>query len=584
MSIQHEIQSVRHHAGLWARQEYTVLQCSGKDAVSWLHNQSTNEVQGLQSQQGNMQALLDRQGRVQCFFSLHRWENDCWIIIPKVQAPALLDRHETHCFLEEVNIQDVGGGAKQVSVEGPRTLLFLSSLLDVSPEETARLFPNELYSFKPMNLLGHDVLAFRMTESGEDGFLLVPAPEEAEMFFWKLCDAGEGYGVAVVSEAARETLRLEAGHPLFDFDIGQDRLISETPLEKCAISYSKGCYLGQEVVARVKAYTSPKWSLMGLCIDDTFADAVPGVGTDFLDATRKKIGTIRSSGFSPTLDVWIALAYLDREHRVPDTKLNLHTADAPEKVFEATVSLLPFCTPEPRETLAKQFYDEALMRFEADKEDEDESAIGLLKDAIVLSPGFEDAYEALGVILHRHHRVDEAIHYMQLLATLNPDCVMAHTNLSVFYVSKGMIGEAEAEKAIAGQLEQHQQLNAVQAEQVAEAERARIVAESEQRITMFREVLEIDPEDPIANMGLGSAYIQLQRYAEAIQFLEVAARVQKDYSAAWLNLGKCQEFLGQRDKAILAYTAGIAAASRKGDLMPMKEMQRRLHSLGQGVG
>jgi tetratricopeptide (TPR) repeat protein len=319
--------------------------------------------------------------------------------------------------------------------------------------------------------------------------------------------------------------------------------------------------------------------LIGLRIEDLFADSVPVAGTELLDEAGTKIGAIRSSGYSPTLDAWIALAYLDRGHRVPGTLLILHAADAPVKHFEAEVSLLPFYMPLSRETLAKQFYGEALKRFEADREDVDESAIALLKDAITLAPEFEDAYEALGVILHRHHRVDEAIHYMQLLAKMNPNCVMAHTNLSVFYVSKGMIQEAEAEKAIAGQLEQHQQLNAAQAERMAEAERGRIVAESEQRIGMFREVLEIDPEDPIANMGLGSAYIQLERYAEAIPFLEVASKVQKDYSAAWLNLGKCHEFLGNRDKAVMAYTEGIAAASRKGDLMPMKEMQRRLKVL-----
>jgi tetratricopeptide (TPR) repeat protein len=240
---------------------------------------------------------------------------------------------------------------------------------------------------------------------------------------------------------------------------------------------------------------------------------------------------------------------------------------------------LPFHVAESRDTLAKRYYGDALARFEADKDDEDESTIALLKDALTLAPEYEDAYEALGVILHRHHRTDEAIHYMMLLAKINPNCVMAHSNLSVFYVSKGMIQEAEAEKAIAAQLEQHRELNAVQAERAAQAEREHIRAEAEMRIAMFKEVLEIDPEDAIANMGLGGAYIQLEQYAEAIPYLETAARVQKDYSAAWLNLGKCHEFLGQREAAINAYTEGVAAASRKGDLMPMKEMQRRLQGI-----
>jgi predicted Zn-dependent protease len=201
-------------------------------------------------------------------------------------------------------------------------------------------------------------------------------------------------------------------------------------------------------------------------------------------------------------------------------------------------------------------------------------------EAILLAPEFEDAYEALGVILHRHHRVDDAIHFMTKLAALNPNCVMAHTNLSVFYVSQGRIQEAEDEKALANQLEFKQQLDARQAEKAARAERERLKAEAEQRIGMFLEVLEIDPEDPVATMGLGQAYIQLDRHAEAIPYLETATRAQKDFSAAYLNLGKCHEVLGQVASAKAAYTTGIEVAGRKGDLMPMREMERRLKQLG----
>jgi tetratricopeptide (TPR) repeat protein len=212
-------------------------------------------------------------------------------------------------------------------------------------------------------------------------------------------------------------------------------------------------------------------------------------------------------------------------------------------------------------------------------DDTDDGGIVLLEDALFLDPAFEDAYEALGVILHRHQRTDEAILCMQQLATLNPDCMMAHTNLSVFYVAKGMIQEAEAEKAMAEHLAMKKQLDAKQAEKAAVAERTRIEAEARQRIGMFEEVLDIDPEDPVATTGLGMAYIQLGEYAKAISPLETATRVKKDYSAAFLNLGKCHEFLGNINAARDTYRQGIEAASRKGDLMPLREMERRLKAI-----
>ena len=96
---------------------------------------------------------------------------------------------------------------------------------------------------------------------------------------------------------------------------------------------------------------------------------------------------------------------------------------------------------------------------------------------------------------------------------------------------------------------------------------------------MFEEVLEIDPDDPVATFGLGKAHVQLGKFEDAIPHLRHATEVQKDFSAAFLDLGKCHEFIGQAAEAIATYREGIAVASRKGDLMPMHEMERRLKAL-----
>jgi tetratricopeptide (TPR) repeat protein len=96
---------------------------------------------------------------------------------------------------------------------------------------------------------------------------------------------------------------------------------------------------------------------------------------------------------------------------------------------------------------------------------------------------------------------------------------------------------------------------------------------------MFEEVLEIDIDDPLATFGMGAAYIQLSEYEKAIPFLEHATKVNKDYSAAYLNLGKCLEFTGRHEQARDAFRKGIEVATRKGDLMPLREMERRLNAL-----
>jgi tetratricopeptide (TPR) repeat protein len=349
-------------------------------------------------------------------------------------------------------------------------------------------------------------------------------------------------------------------------------------LERHAVSYEKGCFLGQEVVARLRAYGAVKQALMGLVVESAPHGPLNADAVLFIDG--KRVGQLKSSTFSPTLNAVIALAMLDRNHRTPGAVHAFMTESG--MAFRARVVVLPFYEAQSRGERARELYNDALARFERDAEDVDPSAIPLLKEAVLLDPAYEDAYEALGVILHRQHRVDEAIHYMQRLARINPNCLMAHTNLSVFYVAKGMIEAAEEEKAKAAVLGIQRASDERKAKELAEAERRRLEHEARERIGMFLEVLEIDPDDAVATFGLGKAYIQLNQYAEAIPHLTRATEVQKDFSAAYLNLGKCHEFMGDPENAAIAYHRGIEAASRKGDLMPLREMERRLNALAEG--
>lgn len=569
MAILQEMASVREHVGVCLREDYTVLQFTGKDVAVWLHGQTTNAITGLESGEGNLNALLDRKGRIQCVFSVHRFEDEYWVIIEKVQKDALLGRMESHIFLEDVQVADVGEETAQVMVAGPRTVPLLHAISGQVD------WPEQPYSFAPVMLDEHEVLAFRMTEFGEDGYVLIPTPGESRAVYELLLDRGHEFMASPVSAPAREGLRIEAGTPRYGLDFDERVIISETPLEREAVRYDKGCYLGQEVVARLKAYGSPKQALVGLVSPKEVAPPMSG---GLLKVGDKKVGEVRSSVYSSSLDRWIAMAYVDRDHRTPGTVYAFESDSCP---YEAEVRALPFYAGKSRQELAEELYTEALELFEQDTHDEDDTVVSLLEEAVVLAPTFEDAYEVLGVVLHRHHRVDEAIHYMKALARINPNSVMAHTNLSVFYVAKGMIQEAEDEKALAAQLEMKQALDEKQAKQAAQAERAQLRAEAEERIGMFQEVLEIDPEDPIATMGLGSAYMQLERYEEAVTPLERAVAVKKDYSAAYLKLGTCLEFLGRREVAAKVYREGIEVAGRKGDLMPLREMERRLKGLGE---
>lgn len=562
------VEAVRRHVGVWLRSDHTFVRFTGRDVASWLQTQTTNDVLALQSGQGHANALLDRKGRLHAHFALHRWQDEYWLLVEKRQAAHLLEQLDAHLFLEDVQIADVGHEVEQVVVQGPRAVLLMARLTDPA------ILPREPYGGAPAEAAGHRLLAFRASVTGEDGYILAAQAGEGEPLVKALLEAGQDLQACGVDAHAQDILRIEAGIPRFGLDMDATFRIPETTLEREAVSYTKGCYLGQEVVARLKAYASPKQALMGLVFEE--GGPVPPFNSPVL-VDGKTIGIVKSGAFSPTLSRPIALAYLDRDHRRPGAALTFTTGS--DGASRAEVRVLPFHQGLSREDRARKLYDDALEQFERDFHDEDDAAIAMLQEALLLDPVLEDAYEALGVILNRHGRVDEAIHYMKILEGLNPDCIMAHTNLSVFYVAKGMIDEAEQEKAKAAVLQIRHASQARKAEELAAAERERIQREALERIGMFQEVLEFDPDDPLATFGMGAAYMQLNDYEKAIPHLEHATRVNKDYSAAYLNLGKCHEFLGHTEEARAVYRTGIEVATRKGDLMPLREMERRLKNL-----
>lgn len=574
-TISQQVHAVRNSAGIWLRDNATFVRITGSDAASWLHSQTTNEVEGLETGQGCHNAVLDRQGRLQGHFTVHRWEDEFWMLVERSQADHLLRQLEDHLFIEDVQIEITGESLDQIVIQGPKTLALLASHMDSEEGIGSENLPDDWYGVHPIELGGLDLLAFRVSLSGDDGYILIGEKGEGSQLIDILTTSPSEIDLISVEPEAQEMVRIEAGIPLFGKDMDTDCRIPETTLERTAVNYEKGCYIGQEVVARLRTYGSVKQALMGLELETEIPNSLP---ENELILGDKRIGRITSWCYSPTLDKTIALAYLDREHRTPESVLELQLGRQGTSI-KATVKVLPMVAPPDRQEQANRLYHDALDLFQQDLEDTDASAITLLKEAILLHPSFEDAYEVLGVILHRHHRIDEAIFYMKHLVELNSNCLMAHTNLSVFYLAKGLIEEAEQEKALSAVLGMKHASDEREAKELAEQERQKIQKEAEERIGMFKEVLEIDPDDPVATFGLGKAYVQLLQYEDAIPHLRHATEVQKDFSAAYLDLGKCFEFLGQTDKALEQYHAGMAVASRKGDLMPLREMERRSKSL-----
>lgn len=156
---------------------------------------------------------------------------------------------------------------------------------------------------------------------------------------------------------------------------------------------------------------------------------------------------------------------------------------------------------------------------------------------------------------------------------------MAHTNMSVYHNQLGRIEEAEREARAAAAKSLERGRKAAADADSARRQREQAEADRARREQMFRQVLGIDPDDAVANFGLGQLRVESGEPAAAVPLLERAIGADADYSAAYLALGRAFEGLGELDRARAAYSDGVRVAARKGDMKTANTMQERLAAL-----
>ena len=564
LSSQENHRYLREKAGYFFLEDLCLISAEGSDLFSYLQTQTTNDVNELKPGQGQNNAIVDRKARVISTFSLHRTgEESAVILVETQQKENLLNHLNSFLFREDVTL--TSSSHFVLALQGPKSheiIKIFTRSNDSIPEK-----PNDICKF---TFEGLPALAIAKSLTGEEGCVLVFQTESEDTITKKLLELEEQNLLTHIDHHAREVFRIEAGIPSYGKDINDKNILPETGLEHSSVSYNKGCYIGQEVIARIKTYGAPNFALMGLTIE---GDVLPISGSE-IKLVSKKLGVIKSSIFSYSLQKNISLAYIQKDHRSPDIDLDVTIDNKPYKI---RTCLLPFYQPQTRKDHSKVIQDKALKLYQ--EQDDLDQPIALLREAIELDPKNATAYEALGVFLSKQNKLDEAISLMKRLVEINPEEIMAHSNLSVYYMQQGRIEDAEREKGEATALQFEKAIAENMAKKTTENKVKQDLAEREQKISMFKQVLEIDPVDQVANFGLGSVYHDLKRYEEALPPLQTVVKEYKDYSAAYVLLGKTMEKLSRQDEAIQTYREGIAVASKKGDLMPLKEMQQKLNQL-----
>jgi folate-binding protein YgfZ len=322
-----EYQAVRSVAGVLDRSHAGKVEVFGRDRVSFLHGMLTNDLKTLVPGQGCQSAFLDHHGKVQALLNVYCLEDRLLLALPPGLVEKTLTLLDKYLISERVEFRDVTAQLGCLSVQGPESVRVLSALVD----EPLTLV---LHQHVERSVDGVAVRFFDLSETGEEGFQLWVAVEQLPMIWSRLIEIG-GSRLKPVGESTLDVLRVEAGLPWCPDDLNEDVLFMEAESQlESFVSFTKGCYIGQEVVARIKYRGHVNRRLAGLIFLD---EPEPESGARVFKE-GKDVGWVTSAVFSQALKRPIALALLRREIDVgSDVEVNSDT-----RVLGAKVSALPF--------------------------------------------------------------------------------------------------------------------------------------------------------------------------------------------------------------------------------------------------
>ena len=327
-----EHRAVRQAVGIADLSHRGKLRVTGEDRVKWLQSVISNDILSLQPGQGRYSSLLTHKGKMLTYFRVYM----------QIEAVMLEDVGE----IGETTFQTLrkfllyGTKAKMENCAESWGLLLISG--PKAPHVMQSAFGVDVTDLKPVDFVtaqigGHHALVLRTEETGEID-IEVLLPTDSLLTSWtSAMQVGNKLGMRAIGSHAREALRIEAGLPEAGPDLNEEIVPPEANLEEKAFSLNKGCYPGQEVVARMDTYGNVRRKLVGLVLKDT---GVPPHGAKLYSGNRE-VGWISSAVRSPQLNKTIAFGFPLRDFSKPGTELAVEFESGRHP---AVVQTLPFYT------------------------------------------------------------------------------------------------------------------------------------------------------------------------------------------------------------------------------------------------
>jgi folate-binding protein YgfZ len=340
-----QYRALRDGAGLVERPTRARVQVSGRNRLDLLHRMTSQDLKSLRPGEGRSAVLLNDKGRIVDHLNVFALDEEVRVLCAREDASPALAHLRRYTLRDDFRPQDVTGSTALFQVYGPRAAEALraagvgtgSGSGGGNPGATGGEASGATARALSVQRLGENEVLLEIDGPCASSLALWVPAERAEAWRRRLLESGATASLRSIGPEAYEAVRIEAGFPAWGSELSEEVNPLEAGLD-ASIHWNKGCYIGQEVIARLDTYHKVQRHLVGI----RFAAGVPPPPPrSAILAGGEAAGFVTSATLSPALGASIALAYLRTGHAAPGTEVQVQLR-ADESGVPATVASLPF--------------------------------------------------------------------------------------------------------------------------------------------------------------------------------------------------------------------------------------------------
>ena len=313
-----EYRFARETAGVIDKNYRAWFDLTGPDRTRYLNAVVTNNIRDLKPGHGAISLLLNSQGHILAELEAYVFDDRIRIVTYAMIREQTFATLEKFIIMDDATLTDITGQIGAIAVEGPRTVDLLAAI------GAAPLYALNELGAAASQVAGIQCEIVKRSPGGMPGAEFVARTEDLPKLWSALVESARPLGGGPVGYEALNILRLEAGIPWFGYDFDSSVIPHEAGLENSHISYTKGCYTGQEIVERVRSRGHVNRKRVGIGFSSR---EVPAPKTP-LSASGAEVGQVTRAGYSYALDRPIGMAYLRAEHNSVGARVSYRGGEA----------------------------------------------------------------------------------------------------------------------------------------------------------------------------------------------------------------------------------------------------------------